>query len=300
MLSRLATVLSRVAERYVPGALAIAVLLTAVVSALALLLTPAPVPQVVEAWGSGLWSLNGFAMQMCVVVLTGYLVSTAPVADRALGRVARLATSPRGAVTLMALVSMTLAWVHWGMSLVAGATLVRHLRRAQPGADYRLLVASAYLGMGTTWHAGLSGSAPLLVATPGHFLADRIGVIPVGATIFHPFNLSLVAIVMVVMTLIARGLTVWLPVKIAPGYFNLPRGAGVVLTWGGLRGGISVALALSLPQGPARDVVLTLTYGIVVFSILMQGLTIGHVASRAVRVDPAEPESNSTDIRAPG
>lgn len=92
----------------------------------------------------------------------------------------------------------------------------------------------------------------------------------------------------------------WLPVKIAPGYFNLPRGAGVVLTWGGLRGGISVALALSLPQGPARDVVLTLTYGIVVFSILMQGLTIGHVARRAVRVDPAEPESNSTDIRAPG
>jgi len=114
------------------------------------------------------------------------------------------------------------------------------------------------------------------------------------------FNLILAALVMVVMTLIARGLTVWLPVKIAPGYFNLPRGAGVVLTWGGLRGGISVALALSLPQGPARDVVLTLTYGIVVFSILMQGLTIGHVARRAVRVDPAEPESNSTDIRAPG
>lgn len=114
------------------------------------------------------------------------------------------------------------------------------------------------------------------------------------------FNLILAALVMVVMTLIARGLTVWLPVKIAPAYFNLPRGAGVVLTWGGLRGGISVALALSLPQGPERDVVLTLTYGIVVFSILMQGLTIGQVASRAVRVDPAEPEAESSDTRAPG
>lgn len=201
MLSRLAAVLSRLSERYVPGALAIAVLLTAVVSALALSLTPAPPTKVVEAWGSGLWSLNGFAMQMCVVVLTGYLVSTAPAADRALGRIARLATSPRGAVTLMAAVSMTLAWIHWGMSLVAGATLVRHLRRAQPRVDYRLLVASAYLGMGTTWHAGLSGSAPLLVATPGHFLADAIGIIPVGATIFHPFNLTLVIVVMVVMTL---------------------------------------------------------------------------------------------------
>ncbi|MFZ9239433.1 MAG: cation:proton antiporter [Burkholderiaceae bacterium] len=114
------------------------------------------------------------------------------------------------------------------------------------------------------------------------------------------FNLILAALVMVAVTLIARGLTVWLPVKIAPAYFNLPRGAGVVLTWGGLRGGISVALALSLPQGPERDVVLTLTYGIVVFSILMQGLTIGQVASRAVRVDPAEPEAESSDTRAPG
>jgi CPA1 family monovalent cation:H+ antiporter len=78
----------------------------------------------------------------------------------------------------------------------------------------------------------------------------------------------------------------------APSYFKLPKGAGVVLTWGGLRGGISVALALSLPQGPERDVILTLTYGIVVFSILMQGLTIGHVASRAVQADPTSAESN--------
>jgi CPA1 family monovalent cation:H+ antiporter len=71
----------------------------------------------------------------------------------------------------------------------------------------------------------------------------------------------------------------------------------VVLTWGGLRGGISVALALSLPQGPERDVVLTLTYGIVVFSILMQGLTIGHVASRAVRVDPVDSAADTTQAR---
>jgi monovalent cation:H+ antiporter, CPA1 family len=57
-----------------------------------------------------------------------------------------------------------------------------------------------------------------------------------------------------------------------------------VLTWGGLRGGISVALALSLPLSPQRDIVLTLTYAVVVFSILFQGLSIGalvrKVASR--------------------
>lgn len=50
-----------------------------------------------------------------------------------------------------------------------------------------------------------------------------------------------------------------------------------ILTWGGLRGGISVALALSLPSGPERDAVVTITYVVVVFSILVQGLTVSRV-----------------------
>lgn len=61
------------------------------------------------------------------------------------------------------------------------------------------------------------------------------------------------------------------------GRFGLPTNAWRVLTWGGLRGGISVALALSLPVGPHRDTVLALTYCVVAFSILVQGLTIGRV-----------------------
>jgi CPA1 family monovalent cation:H+ antiporter len=84
------------------------------------------------------------------------------------------------------------------------------------------------------------------------------------------------------VTLAARALTVGLPVAMLPGVFRLPKGSGWVLTWGGLRGGISVALALSLPLGPGRDIVLTLTYCIVVFSILCQGLTIGWVMRKAV------------------
>jgi len=96
------------------------------------------------------------------------------------------------------------------------------------------------------------------------------------------FSWSLFAagLAMVIMTLIARALTVWVPVHYLPGYFKLPRGAGLVLTWGGLRGGISVALALSLPSGSERDVILSLTYCIVVVSILVQGLTVGKLAEK--------------------
>ena len=53
-----------------------------------------------------------------------------------------------------------------------------------------------------------------------------------------------------------------------------------ILTWGGLKGGISVALALSLPEGEARDVFLVMTYVIVIFSIVVQGLTVGPLIKR--------------------
>jgi CPA1 family monovalent cation:H+ antiporter len=75
---------------------------------------------------------------------------------------------------------------------------------------------------------------------------------------------------------------VGLPAAALPRAFNLPRGSWKVLTWGGLRGGISVALALSLPAGPARDTVVALTYGVVVFSILVQGLSIGYVTRKSM------------------
>ncbi|MEP7299382.1 MAG: sodium:proton antiporter [Burkholderiales bacterium] len=83
--------------------------------------------------------------------------------------------------------------------------------------------------------------------------------------------------VAIVVTLLARLLSVGLPVAGLGRRFGLPSTAWRVLTWGGLRGGISVALALSLPVGPHRDTVLALTYCVVVFSILVQGLSIGRV-----------------------
>ena len=96
------------------------------------------------------------------------------------------------------------------------------------------------------------------------------------------FNLLLAAAIATLITLAARALTVGLPVRLLGKHFKLPDGSALVLTWGGLRGGISVALALSLPVGPERDIVLALTYCIVVFSIHGQGLTIGGVIKRAL------------------
>jgi CPA1 family monovalent cation:H+ antiporter len=95
-------------------------------------------------------------------------------------------------------------------------------------------------------------------------------------------GIALAAAGAVVVTLLARALTVGLPTAVWRARFGLPPGSWSVLTWGGLRGGISVALALSLPAGPEREGLLALTYCVVVFTILVQGLSIGWVVRRAV------------------
>ena len=85
----------------------------------------------------------------------------------------------------------------------------------------------------------------------------------------------LAGLLLIPLVLLARFISVGIPVTVLRPFRDFDPGAIRIMTWGGLRGGISVALALSLPPGPERDVILAITYAIVVFSILVQGLTIG-------------------------
>ncbi len=85
------------------------------------------------------------------------------------------------------------------------------------------------------------------------------------------------------IVLTARFIAVSIPIKLFGIRDEFTKGAIPVLTWGGLRGGISVALALSLPAGEAKESILAITYAVVVFSIIVQGLTFKRVVARFVR-----------------
>ena len=97
-------------------------------------------------------------------------------------------------------------------------------------------------------------------------------------------NLFIAAGLTIVIALLARFIVVGMTTKIFRRQLDLPTGAWKVLTWGGLRGGISVALVLQLPVGNERDILLALTYAVVIFSILIQGLSVGKVA-KSIRTD---------------
>jgi short-chain fatty acids transporter len=201
VLTRAVDAAARWSARWVPNSFAIACLLT-LVTFLLVVGVAGKNPIAAEGyWTKGFWELLELTMQLALIVLTGYIVAVSPMMSRLLEFIAGLASSERGAVALMGLVSMTASWLHWGLGLIAGPIFLQFLVRKHPRIDYRLAVAAGYLGSTCTWHAGLSGSAPLLMATPKNFMEAEAGLIPVSLTTFSGFNLSLTAIVVSVMTL---------------------------------------------------------------------------------------------------
>ncbi|MBI2889908.1 MAG: short-chain fatty acid transporter [Nitrospirae bacterium] len=201
MLAKLAEALTRWSTRWVPDSFVIVFILTLLVFGLAKGLTPSSWSALVQGWGDGLWALLAFSAQMCLIMIAGHLLASTPVFKLILGRLASWPKGPRSAIFLVALTSMLLALLNWGLSLIGSAVLVREVARHRRDTDYRLMVASGYLGLGAVWHAGFSGSAPLLVATSDHFLAKQIGVIPITQTTLSPFNLTLTLAVLVVLSL---------------------------------------------------------------------------------------------------
>lgn len=96
----------------------------------------------------------------------------------------------------------------------------------------------------------------------------------------YHINWLIAGLLLIPLVVLARYAAVWPPVKFFEKRLEFLPGTAKILTWGGLRGGISIALALSLPKEMGRELILSLTYTIVVFSILVQGLTIKGLAKR--------------------
>lgn len=92
----------------------------------------------------------------------------------------------------------------------------------------------------------------------------------------------LASLLMIPLVLFARFVAIGIPITLLRSFRPFSPGVVRIMTWGGLRGGISVALALSIPPGPERDVILPITYAVVIFSIVVQGLTLKKLVKRTM------------------
>jgi len=175
--------------------------------------TESPLREVLQAWSEGFGSLMGFAMQMVLMLVLGHVLASAPGVYRLLTWLARWLSRQRGTAFWIVLLTAAISWLHWGLGLVAGALIAREVAAVDKVVDSAHLLrytAAAYAGF-IVWHGGWSGSAPLVVATPGHSWEAALGVIPVQATILSPLNLSLLLGVTVVAALTVQ----WLPIRVS-------------------------------------------------------------------------------------
>ena len=206
MFQRIIRFCVKVVQKYLPEPFIFAVILTLVAIAIAIPVCHQTPVEVIEHWGNGVWSLLAFAMQMALVLVSGSALAAAPSIKKGISALAGKPKTPAGAIALVTVISALACWINWGFGLIVGVIFAKEIAKKLRGVDYRLLIASAYSGF-VVWHAGLSGSIPLTMATPGSGLKEITkgalqNPVPVGQTILAPQNLIMVGIVIMAIVVV--------------------------------------------------------------------------------------------------
>lgn len=195
----------RVFEFAIPDPFVFAVVLTLLTALMAALFAPHHGAfDLLGAWYKGIFDIFEFALQMILILVTGYALASSKPVRAALAALAARPSTTRGAVVLTFLVSAIACWLNWGFGLVVAGLLARSIARRMR-IDFGWLVAAAYAGF-LIWASGLSSSIALAQATPGsklNIVQSLTGsVLPLSQTIFAPFNLIPVAVLLVVVPIV--------------------------------------------------------------------------------------------------
>ena len=182
-----------VMQKFLPDAYIFAVILTIIVFVASMIFTKQGFIGLVGHWGKGVWSLLAFSMQMVLVLVTGHALALSPPCKKLLDHLSNIPKTPAQGIALVSIISYTACILNWGFGLIIGAIYAKEIARKVKGIDYRLLIASAYSGF-VLWHAGFSGSVPLVIA--GGDLSATGGsltqAVPVSQTLFSSYNIFIV------------------------------------------------------------------------------------------------------------
>ena len=203
MIQSMSRVLTVFVGKYLPDPLIFAILLVMLTFVLGIAMTPNGPLEMVKMFGDGFWNLLAFSMQMALVLVTGHALASSPLLRRGMQKTASFAKTPAQGVMLVTFMSAVACIINWGFGLVVGALFAREVARRVPKSDYRLLIASAYIGF-LTWHGGLSGSIPLVAATKGNPMEKMVGLIPLADTIFTPYNIFITVALIVTLPFLCR------------------------------------------------------------------------------------------------
>lgn len=226
MIAQLGLLVSRTIGRFIPDPFILALGLTVLTAVLALLFgfdglsRPEAAERLLTGWwGDGLWAFLKFAMQMALILVTGFALAESRPVRALIELIAQLPRDTASAAALVGFVAMVTGLLNWGLGLIVGALMAlavaRSLERRSIRVHYPLICAAGYTGL-LVWHGGLSGSAPLKMSKeseaadilPESVLANLdINAIPLQETLFSGLNLfvslGLVGLITIVLFLLA-------------------------------------------------------------------------------------------------
>ncbi|MDO5604216.1 MAG: TIGR00366 family protein [Paracoccus sp. (in: a-proteobacteria)] len=188
-MNAIANFFTRIMSRYLPDPLVVAIILTALTLIFAMISQGTGFLEATRYWGDGFWNLLAFTMQMTIILLAGFILARTPLANWLMDRLIAPVTTPAGAVIAATMIGACASWLNWGFGLVVGTLIAQKLGHKVKGLHYPLVIAAGYSGF-ALYGIGLSGSVPLLINTPGHFLEETIGLVPLSETIFSPIMLT--------------------------------------------------------------------------------------------------------------
>ena len=192
-------------ERYYPDAFIFVIVLSVITFLAAISLTDASVTSTIVAWGDGLPMLFKFTAQITIIMVGAHALAHTSFVQSLLKNIGRLPKTPNQAYALVAFSAGMASLGAWSFGLIIGAIVARSVAiecsKKLFKVHYPLLVASAYSGF-VIWHMGYSSSSALFVATPGHLLESRVGVIPVTETILSSTNITLALMGLLLITVI--------------------------------------------------------------------------------------------------
>jgi short-chain fatty acids transporter len=195
----------------VPDAITASVVLLIVLVAAALAIGDSPM-KVMDAYYRGLWTLLPFTMQMTLIIVLSSALAQTALFRNVVARLARVPASALSMVVAPVLLNAIAAYFYWGLSVaLAPVIAVFFARQAEHKGipiDFPLYLATI-IASTAVWQFGLSATAPLLLATPGHFLQGLTGVVPLTRTIWSPAAMLHVG--------------VFVTAVIATGYWLMPR-----------------------------------------------------------------------------
>ncbi|MDD1790473.1 short-chain fatty acid transporter [Burkholderia gladioli] len=195
----------RVFERTIPEPFVLAILITAIVSALSAIFAPhATLPKMISGWYKGFFDIFTFAFQITLVLVTGHAFAHAPPVQRVFKALVSIARTPAQAATLTFVLVAVTSFLNWGMGLVVAALLAREVAKRMR-VDFAWIVAVGFSGW-VVWASGISSSIALAQSTPGSSMnvVQKLtgAVLPFGETVFTRFNLVPTLVMLAAMPLV--------------------------------------------------------------------------------------------------